>query len=73
MKNSIECIFKGYNGRHAILQHNDGEVREYLWPIEKFPAHIPAGELIEIQLKTKEDLKNDFFEAQRKLLEDLIN
>lgn len=68
---TLACIFKCYRERHAVLITEDG--MEINWPIKKFPENIIPGEKIHINLEGKDDQKQAVYEAQKKLLEELIN
>ena len=68
---TVHCTFKGYKDRFAILQTEDNF--EYHWPIEKLPKNIPINDTIMLTLNTGTDQNNALLEAQRQLLEELIN
>lgn len=71
LSKSLNCIFKGYRERYAILENEFGY--EIIWPIERFPHHITIGEKLEIQILTPQDRENELIRAKRQLLEELIN
>lgn len=68
---AVELRFMGYRERFAVLTSElTGEI---LWPLEAFPRDLKSGDMIQLELKTIHDKENEFVEAQRKLLEELIN